>query len=228
MSKVIVSSLQRFQNHAQPLGKRQSGGAMPKRITQGLDIAARRLLIRETFKLGGIVGEFARRGYENVFDSGAERLRLYCLKCGTMAKDNDESCRICNKVFIVRNKIDSLTPALSPDKFEIKCLDCKLHFYKVDRMQSNEQDFVSAVGYRSDICTCFVDARKAYTENLRRDRRNRKIYLDNKNKPRKDEKKTEYRKELDTILMKDKNELSRAQKRELSQRKVILMRLLNM
>lgn len=158
-----------FEKLTSPLGLKQPSGAMDKRQAASVDFAARRLLVRENFKLGGITGEFSRRGYENVIDEGCERVRLYCKLCGSMQKEKENNCRLCNLSFV-----DPIFIGLSCDKYLLNCISCDLPFYKKDKIQSAESEFKSAVGYRSDVCSCFVDLKKKRAETLRRDNNARK------------------------------------------------------
>lgn len=142
--KTISSSLQRFEKIVNPLGNRQSGGSAPKREAMALNHKA--LKLRADRKDGK--GQY-RIGFENVFDAGIEKIRLYCRNCGTMARDKDNDCRICKTsfrrdssisiAFQAKNQDLILPVMLSDDKFSLSCIDCQLPFYIKDRLKINEK-----------------------------------------------------------------------------------------
>lgn len=206
-----------FQN-ASPLRQRESGGAMDKREAQSVTYSALRQLAKPIMINGNLSNT---RGFETVVDNIIEVKRFYCMMCGTLKRDNDNSCRICKIDFVA--SATNLVPRLSNEKFELTCQSCALPFYVKGKITSEAETFQKENGFRFDVCFCYVELRKEYAQNLRWQlARKREL---------KREKVRVYRASCpEALLLKNKiayaQATSREAKKRLSREKVALLKLL--
>jgi hypothetical protein len=143
----VKSSYESFQSITK-LSRRQPSGNMSNRQAAGVDLAARRLILhKDGFTVGGDI--FARRGYENVFDTLRESPE-FCFEC------NSAKC-ILNKFSIPQNTFNRMID----EGYSHKQIEYRIQMFKLETQQKRANNYYILRAQKRNALLALSDLNKA-------------------------------------------------------------------